>query len=109
MSQLATLQAMDAAIAAGFAAAGMADAASYTPPGYNATVVTGITVLVDRAAQFFDDANGVAGTRTVITLYLAEVANPLRQGVITVGSESWNLDKELARDESMVQWVVVNV
>lgn len=104
MSQLATLQELDAALAAAFLAAGLADSATYTPP---AGAAVACTVLIDRAAQFYDDAAGVAGNRIVITLYVAEVAVPVRTAAVVIGSETFKLDQLIDRDESMSRWVVV--
>jgi hypothetical protein len=105
MSQAATLRAFDAAAAAAFGEAGMADAGTYTPPGGGTPV--DCTVLVDREQQdFADGIEPVSGQRVAVTLFLAEVEDPEQDGLVVVGSESWVLYREIARDESRAQWVV---
>lgn len=107
MSQTQTLRDLDAFIIEDLLRAGLADAATYTAPGAGATPVP-CQVLVDRAAQFFDDREGVSGYRTTITLFLQEVPAPVRMGVITVGAEAFTLDMLDARDESLARWVVIH-
>lgn len=106
MSQLLTLQALDADFAAAFASAGMADAASYTAVAGGGAIAC--TAMIDRAAQFFDDQQGVAGTRVVIALQLAEVPAPARKDTVVIGAETFKLDQLVERDESLTRWVVVN-
>lgn len=106
MTQAATLRAMDAALFAAFASAGMADAASLTPAAGGAAVAC--TVLIDRAAQFFDDQSGVGGTRVVISLQVAEIPTPARRDVVTLGAETFYLEELLESDEASTRWVVRN-
>jgi hypothetical protein len=106
MSQTATLQALDATMLGAFAGAGMADAIAYTPPGGGAAVPC--TATLDRAAQFFNEQSGVAGTRVVVTLQRAEVDAPARGGTVVIGAETFLLGELLERDESLTRWVVVN-
>jgi hypothetical protein len=105
MSQAATLRDLDAIFAEQLLAAGMADTATYTPPGAGDPV--DCTVLVDRNAQFFGDNGEVFGHRILITIFLAEIAAPARQGVIAIGAESFALEQLDARDESQQRWLVV--
>jgi hypothetical protein len=107
MSQTQFLRDMDATLAAAFADAGMADAATYTPPGGGPAVPC--MVYVDRDVQPYTvDQMDVATPRTVVTFLLAEVANPQHAGTVTLTAtaESFQLDAELRRDESRVVWVV---
>lgn len=105
MTQQDTLRGLDSMIVAKMINAGLGDIATYTPP--TGAAIPNISVLKDTAfVEFGDDAAGVAGTRTVITLFLAEVPNPLRGATITIGSRSWKLQAENARDDSMAAWVV---
>lgn len=108
MSQTAALRALDAEIVSAFADIGFADAASYLAPAAGPALPC--TVLVDRAAQFFDEQRGVAGTRVLVTLLLAEVPAPERKGVVmlTDTGESFRLDQLESRDESQQRWVVVD-
>lgn len=105
MSQQDTMRAMDSLIVAQMISQGLGDTATYTPPSGSA--ITGISVLKDTAfVEYGDDGAPVAGTRTVITLFLAEVPNPVRGATITIGARSWKLQAENARDDSMAAWVV---
>jgi hypothetical protein len=107
MSQTSFLRDMDATMAAAFANAGLADAATYTPPGGGSAVPC--TVYVDRDVQVYSvDQVDVATPRTVVTFLLAEVPSPARGGTVTLTatSESFQLDAEQRRDESRVIWVV---
>lgn len=105
MSQSATLRAMDATLMGAFHAAGFADAATYTPPVGNAV---GCTVYIDRAAAFLDqDGVAVAGHRIVIGILRADVDRPEAGGIVAVGSETFELEEVLQRDESITRWVVL--
>lgn len=108
MNQTAALRDLDAAIVASLADAGIADAATYVPPGGGAGAAC--TVLVDRAAQFFGETGDVAGYRITVALFLAEIASPARGGMVTLTEtgEAFKLNELDARDESMARWVVVN-
>ena len=106
MSQTATWRAMDAMIVDDLLRAGLADSATYTPPGGGAAVAC--DALVDRAVQFFDAAGEVAGRRVVGTLFLAQVPSPVRGALVVVDGESFRLDLLDLLDESMSRWVVVD-
>ena len=106
MSQAAFLADLDAQIMGALHATGMADTATYTPPV--GAAVAGIKVYVDRAAQFLDqDGVAVAGSRIVIGILRADVAQPVRAGTIVIGSETFKLEEEVQQDESMTRWVVL--
>lgn len=105
MSQQDTLRALDSLITAELISAGMGDTASYTPP--SGAAITGLSVLKDHAfVNFGDDGAPVGGQETVITFFLSELPAPVRGGTVTIGSRSWKLVRETARDDSMTQWVV---
>ena len=106
MSQTATLRQMDADLMLAMLDVGLADTAVHKPGGVGAG--TACTVLVDRATQFYDDASGVAGRRLVVSLFQAEIPAPARLDTVTVGAEVFTLDRQVARDESMWQWVVID-
>ena len=105
MSQLSFLRELDADMVAGFLASGMADSAAYTAPLGSPV---DCTVMVDRAAQFYNEATGVAGSRIVITLFIAEIAAPIRKAEVVIGGETFLLDQLVERDESLERWVVVS-
>lgn len=107
MSQSAALRALDADIAAAFLDAGMADTATYTPPGGG--IALPCTVMIDVAVQYYGEGHGqVVGTRDLVTLFLADVPNPLRGGTVVADGKVYKLDDEDARDQSMSRWVVID-
>ena len=105
MSQTDTLRAFDATLMDAFHAAGWADTATYTPL-VGAPVAC--KVYVDRAAAFLDqDGVAVAGHRIVIGILRADVDRPEAGGMVAVGSETFELEELLQRDESITRWVVL--
>ena len=105
MSQIAFMKDMDAAIIGAFLDAGMADTATYTPPGGGAGVAC--NVLVDRnLVQYGADGAPVATRRTAVTFQLAEVASPERLGKVVVDGSEYELDFEDANDGSLSRWLV---
>lgn len=107
MTQQQTLRDFDSLIVSSMISAGMGDVGIYTPHG-GGSPVNGISVLVDTVlAEFGDDPGSVAGTKTVLTLYLSEVAVPTRLSTVQIGAKVWKLDSLDAQDESMSRWVVV--
>ncbi|PJK03872.1 hypothetical protein CO615_00030 [Lysobacteraceae bacterium NML75-0749] len=105
MNQRAFLQGMDAAIADAFLDMGMADAAQYQAAGVDVPC----RVLVDRAAQFFEDTGDIVGRRTVVTIFLAEVPAPMRGALLRLASgDVLRLDARVEADESMQKWVVTH-
>jgi hypothetical protein len=106
MSQLAFLQSMDAAIMSGLVDAGLGDAASYAPPD-GGTPVDLCNVLLDDGLQEFGvDPMPVAGERITITLFLAEVPRPERNGLVTIGTAKYRLLDLVAQDQSQSRWTV---
>lgn len=105
MSQADFMRNMDATIFGAFAAVGMADAALFKTGGAGAGVAC--TVIVNRNAQFYDEVQQVAGTRTTVDLMKAEVPASKRGDTITIGSEVLTLDARAdVDDESRIRWVV---
>ena len=104
MSQKAALRALDASLVDAFVGAGLADTALYTPPGG-----AGIPcrVLVDDEAQFFGEGAGeVAGHRTLVGLFLAEVPTPERGALVVADGQTYMLASLETRDASLERWVV---
>lgn len=105
MNQCAFLQDMDAALASAFMDVGMADAAQYQAAGVDVPC----RVLVDRAAQFFEDGTDIVGRRIVVTVFLAEVPAPVRGALLHLASgDALRLDARVEGDESMQKWVVTH-
>lgn len=105
MSQTNALRALDASLIGAFAGAGLADAATYTPPAGGP--VLDCTVLVDDEAQFFGEGSSeVAGHRTLIGLLLSEVPTPERGGVVVADGQTYVLNALETRDQSLERWVV---
>ena len=105
MSQTNALRALDASIMASFLGAGLADSAVYKPP-------TGFPVLchvyVDRVAQFFGgDTTEVAGFRTTVTLFRAQVPRPVRGATVVADGVTHTLEQLDEQDQSMTRWVVL--
>lgn len=106
MSQAAALRAIDADMVAAFADCGMADAATYQAP--DGVALVPCTVLFDQPEMVRDGSNGpVVGTRTEISLQIAEVGTPQRGGRVVIDGVSWRLDDPIGDDASMSRWVVV--
>jgi hypothetical protein len=78
VSQLARLRDIDAMLAAQFRAAGMADAARYTPPTRGAAAVP-CTVFVDRNLEAFGVDSRVWAGSVLITLFRTEIGEVLPQ------------------------------
>ena len=105
MSQQDTLRALDSLIIAELISASMGDIATYTPA--SGPAVANLSVLKDHAfVNFGEDGAPIGGQETVITFFLSELPAPARGGTVTIGSRSWKLQAENARDDSMAAWVV---
>lgn len=105
MGQVATLRALDGVIMRSLRAAGMADAAVYTPAMGSPIACE---VLVDRGVQVLGEFGNVTGRRTEIT-FLAPAFAPAKGESVSVGSETWVLETLLDADDSAVLWVVTKV
>lgn len=104
MSQTSALRNLDAGIAAAFRAAGLADGATYTAP---AGAPIACTVLVDRDVELLgSDGADVAMRRTVVTLFLGEIAAPAAGAVVAADGSSYTLEAKLDGDQSRERWVV---
>jgi len=108
MSQSAFLQDLDAQLMGAFHAAGLADDATYTPPG--SVIATACRVYVDRDPATLE-LNGVdvAGNRIMVGILRAEVDRPDIGGQLVIGSEHLKLEARIRHDESLTRWVVVPV
>lgn len=107
MSQQAFLREFDADAFACFLGAGMADTAEYTAPAGGAAIPC--EVLVDRDVRDYgEDASPVATSYTLVTFQRDQVT-PERGGTVVVDSESFTLDAEVRKDESISRWVVTRV
>lgn len=102
MPQADTLAELDALIVAGMTAAGLSDAATFTPDG-GAPVAC--TVLVDRNVSLQGELSAVVNDAVTITVYRAEV-DPDDGDTFTIGAETFVVDSILSRDESRVVCVV---
>lgn len=104
MSQKDFLREFDAAAIGAFLDGGMADDATYTPPGGGAGVPC--QVLVDRDVEDFgEDDAPVSLRRTRIAFQRAEV-EPVAMGQVVVGAETFTLAKRTRYDESLSAWWV---
>lgn len=107
MSQEAFLQDLDAQLAAAFASVGLADEATYTPPGGGDPVAC--TVFVDHGTQFFgDEPVTLVGNRTLVRIQTAEV-DAQQGGSVVVGARTYLLDKIVDREPGISsRWVVIH-
>lgn len=105
MSQRETIRDLDASLIAAFKDAGLADDAVYTPPGGGAPIAC--EVLVDEGiAEFGEDLATVVGRRTLVSLMLRQVPNPVREATVLVDGVTYVLDTPESRDQSIDRWVV---
>lgn len=111
MSQKAFMQSFDALAFGAFRAAGVADAATYTPPGAGAEPVP-CTALLDEGVQNFTDEDPatVVARYDRVTLQLAEVT-PRSSGIVVIEATGrrLKLEQKLRGDASAEQWEVSNV
>ncbi len=104
MSSRDFMRQFDAQVIGAFAAAGLADAATYTAPGGTPVPVS---VLVDRdIQQWGEGVMPVAAFDVAISLQLAQVS-PRAGGVVHVDGEAWKLETKLSDDGSLQKWGVV--
>lgn len=108
MSQESFLRDLDARITGALADAGLADLATYTPPGELPAPIEDCHVTIDYNAEVVgDDAGAVVGTRTVARLLASEIASPARGGTLTIGDRTWRLERPLSREPGVSSlWVV---
>lgn len=107
MGQTATLRSMDSDILDAFEGAGMSDTGTYTPPATELVPEpesVAVRVMLDRSDQFAGEFAPTVGRRDVVTLLLAEVASPVKGGVVVVDGFTLKLESELDRDVSAVRW-----
>lgn len=103
MSQRDKLRELDERIAGALSRTGLADGAVYDG-------ATACTVYVDRNAQVMgSDPSAIVGTRTVVSIPLAQVAKPQRgrRLALPATGETFELAELVERDESRELWVAV--
>ncbi|KAA2285429.1 head-tail joining protein [Arenimonas fontis] len=106
MSQRDALRDMDDTLLAAFKAAGLADDAVYTPPGGDPI---SCDVMVDEGiAEFGEDLATVVGRRTMVSLLLRQVPDPVRGATVLVDGTTYTLDIPESRDQSISRWVVTH-
>ncbi|MBN8887586.1 MAG: hypothetical protein J0I77_17815 [Rudaea sp.] len=100
----AAIARIDAAVFASLRRAGLADAATYQ----DELGTVPCTVVLERDIQELGDIGQVIGQRTVATFQLVEVPRPKRGATLSIGSETWALEKPVQGqcDESSEQWVL---
>ena len=101
MSQAAFLAAFDARACTAFAAAGIADAATYTPAGGTPVACT---VLVDMDLARYGLQSTASNSTALISLFHAEVPLPAKDGIVAIGGARWKLVRVFDRDESRSRW-----
>jgi hypothetical protein len=110
MSQRDRLREMDAELMLDCLDEDLADQASYLPPAEDAEAVA-VDVFVDDESldRIGDLGPGAASTRREVCFLRAQLANPEKRGVVTVGDVGWKLEEKVFEDDSQSRWVVTRV
>lgn len=97
----------DAAMLRGFLRAGLADLAVYED---DSSHLEDVLVMLERDVQLVGEQGQVLGKRDMATLLLSDVPAPSIGGQLTIGDETWTLDRPMegSSDESMQQWALIN-
>lgn len=97
------LAAFDEIAHAAFADAGLADAGLY-----RLAPAAGIAcrVMIDRAPVIQGEVSGSYSSVPEASIMLADVPDPQQGAILTVGTESWQLEGEVRRDESIARFVL---
>lgn len=104
MSQTINLRALDAAIMVALQPTGFTDTATYTPPV--GAAVPDVPVYVDRAVQFEGIDVQSQARRILITIPRDSVENPEKAGTLTIGTESFRIERIESQDEGSTVCVV---
>ena len=66
-------------------------------------------VYLSQASQEFgDDVTPVAGNRTQLGIFLADVPNPVRDATVVLDGDTWRLKRQIGIDQSISTWVVTH-
>lgn len=86
-----------------FADVGQADAGLYT-----LAPAAGIAcrVFIDRAPVIQGEVADTYASVPEASIMLADIPNPEQGAILTVGTESWQLESEVRRDESIARFVL---
>jgi len=107
MNQRAFLSQMDAGLHASFAAAGMADLATYTQPEGGPALPC--QVYVDRDSEMIGGLRQfVAGRVEVVYVRTADF-RPASKGRVLVDGELYSNSKLISDDGSLSRWLVIRV
>ena len=105
MGQQDSLRALDAGIHDVMLAAGVAEQAVYQAGG--GAAVPCRVYEDDKQDDFGEDLAPVAGRRTVLSIFLADVPAPRQDATVTMADGTvWKLKKQAAVDQSIAKWVV---
>lgn len=90
---------------AGIAVAGFSDTGTYTAPAGSPLACS---FLVDRNIVTIGDRGQVVGQHVQITLFISQIANPVRGAIVTVAGtgETFALAEPQLSDESQSRWIV---
>ena len=106
MSQAARLAAFDARARIAFAAAGLADTATYTPA---VGTPVACTALVDMDVARYGLQSTASNSTALVSLFHAEVPSPAKDAVVAIdGGACWKLVRVFSRDESRSRWEAVH-
>ena len=66
--------------------------------------------LDDVSLDAYSDAGTtVTSQRKEVTIQRAEVARPVEQDTVTIGTETWRLQSKVSHDAGHTRWIVVPV
>lgn len=104
----AALARIDSAIFGSLIRAEIGDLATYQD---ETTYADDVRVVIDRDVQLIGDQGQVIGSRDMAAILRADVPNPVIGATLTVGEDSWLLDRPMEgqNDESMQQWALTHV
>lgn len=84
-----------------------AEAATYTPPA--GAAVDCQILFDDEAVDGVGEVARTVATRRVVRIQRAEVANPVRGGIVEWDSVQWRLESLFENDADLPAWVVTRV
>lgn len=87
---------------AAFADAGIADHGTYTFDGE----ALPCRVMIDRNPVVQGEVVDSYASVPEASIFLADIPDPQQGAILTVGTESWQLESEVRRDESIARFVL---
>ncbi len=76
-------------------------AATYIPPGTDEDDGTDIVVRLDEISESPSEWSGGLSLARRVVIQRSEVSNPVRQAVIKIGSDYWQIQRTISQDDSV--------